>query len=131
MRVEAKISEQLRIATRTTRIQSDAKNLLFDCILNKLVCCYARSLQARCQLLSRCVIDICIIRVISTLSAHPFRKSHWFPREPYAGKTALTYELITLATVSYLGSLVLNIVLLWHSRRFLQKNLQKLMNFCK
>ena len=28
---------------RTTRIQSDAKNLLFDCIPNKLVCCYARS----------------------------------------------------------------------------------------
>ena len=30
---KAKISEQLRIATRTTRTQSDPKNLLFDCIL--------------------------------------------------------------------------------------------------
>ena len=32
---------------RTTRIQSDAKNLLFDCLLHQLGCCYARSLQAR------------------------------------------------------------------------------------
>ena len=31
---------------RTTRIQSDAKNLLFDCLLHQLGC-YARSLQAR------------------------------------------------------------------------------------
>ena len=42
-RSEAKIFQQLRITTRTTRIQSDAKNLLFDCLLNKLVWCYARS----------------------------------------------------------------------------------------
>ena len=32
---------------RTTRIQSDAKNLLFDCLLHQLGCCYARSLQTR------------------------------------------------------------------------------------
>ena len=32
---------------RTTRIQSDAKNLLFDCLLHQLGCCCARSLQAR------------------------------------------------------------------------------------
>ena len=32
---------------RTTRIQSDAKNLLFDCLLHQVGCCYARSLQAR------------------------------------------------------------------------------------
>ena len=43
---------------RTTRIQSDAKNVLFDCLLHQLGCCYARSLasgsfapqnQAPCQ----------------------------------------------------------------------------------
>ena len=32
---------------RTTRIRSDAKNLLFDFLLHQLGCCYARSLQAR------------------------------------------------------------------------------------
>ena len=37
---------------RTTRIQSDVKNVLFDCLLHQLGCCccrccYARSLQAR------------------------------------------------------------------------------------
>ena len=33
--------------TRTTRIQSDAKNLLFDSLLLQLGCCFACSLQAR------------------------------------------------------------------------------------
>ena len=32
---------------RAIRIQSDAKNLLFDCLLHQLGCCYAHSLQAR------------------------------------------------------------------------------------
>ena len=31
---------------RTSRIQSDVKHLLFDCLLHQLGCCYARSLQA-------------------------------------------------------------------------------------
>ena len=32
---------------RTTRVQSDVKNLLFDCLLHQLGCCYARLLLAR------------------------------------------------------------------------------------
>ena len=32
---------------RTTTIPCDAKNLLFYCLLHKLGCCFARSLQAR------------------------------------------------------------------------------------
>ena len=46
---------------RTTRIQSDVKNLLFDCLLHQLGCCYASTKKSADNKFSLVVIFSCII----------------------------------------------------------------------
>ena len=56
-RCEAKILKHLRIATRTARIQSDAKNLLFDCMHTKqislLLCSFSSGSRSAAKIENR------------------------------------------------------------------------------
>ena len=76
---------------RTTRIHSDARNLLFDCLLHQLGCFYARSLQGR-SLRSNYIIWKENMNLKSELGMAILHSSfitvqlHWFPmNNPHPG----------------------------------------------